>query len=567
MSFNLITEPWIMVSTDKGDIETLSLRETFSQASRLSSLACELPVVDMAVLRLLVAIAIRATTCWYDDAESELEPYAVWKKMWDNEQFMTKVINDYLGNWQHRFDLLDAEDPFMQAPRMKAANGAVKGVRAIILDFPDSRRGSQFSQRTDEATKELSYAEATRWLLTCHAWDVAGIKTGMLGDSRTNNGRCAPQGTGWLGAIGPLALEGNNLHETILLNAPLWDASNHEEMHAAEDLPAWERPTETARDAKRTPTGVVDVLTWQSRRVWLIDNEERHCITGVLMTNGDRISFVNQYNCEFMTAWRRNASMEKREKSATPLYTPIGHMPERALWRGLNALLPQARSESDSPNYIMPGNLMWVGYLASPNARRVLPSTQRIRVHAIGISYGTQSAVIDEMVDDAVVICPVLLTEEGAVADGMVRECIDKTDQAVYVLKQFGQNLMATINGKSDEPTSEGLGISLQREAYLVLNQQFVTWLAGIGETTNLIEAQSEWMDTVKGILGRIAYDAVSAMPPAAYVGRECKTGRQSGYATAGSVESTFQWRLARIVSTTDNSETNTEADKKEDAE
>ena len=553
MSFNLVTRPWILARMADGTMRELSLRDMFKEASQAVTLACELPVVDVAILRLLAAITMRAAVCWYDETDSELMPHVVWQRLYEDEGFMLEVVERYLDRHMERFDLLDDTDPFMQVPDMHAPNGKTKTPRVIILDFPDSNRGSQFFQRTDETASVIPYSEAARWLLACHAYDVAGIKTGIVGDSRATNGRCPPQGTGWVGAIGAIYLEGRTLRETILLNSPLWESPNErEEMLPAEDLPAWERPTETVRDAQRLPTGPIDTMTWQSRRIWLIPSEDETGIREVMMTNGDRLGFVNQQKNEPMTAWRRNESLEKTEHSATPLYTPLGHMPSRALWRGLNALLPQVAVEDELPGFIMPGNMSWVGHLSGADAGRVIADAQHIRVHAVGIAYGTKGACIDDIIDDTITIVPSLLTEEGIRAAEMARQCVDVTEKAAYALARLGRGLGATVNGKSDDPASNAMGESLRAAAYLELGHRFVPWLGDLEASSDLQEKRAEWLAEVRKVLSAIAYDAVRGMPPASYVGRTCKIGPKTAYVTAGSVESSFWWKLRELTTVSD---------------
>lgn len=543
--FNLVTEPWIPVR--RGAVtELLSLASAFERAREVDALACELPVMDMSVMRILIAITIRATSCVYDD--DEVTSYEAWRALWERQGQLSEIAGGYLANHYDEFYLLHPTHPFMQVPSMESMNGSYKNVRSIILDFPDSNRGSQFFQRMAQSAESLSYAEAARWLLTCHAYDVAGIKTGMVGDPRAKGGKVSSSNTGWAGAIGGILIEGSNLHETILLNAPLWESPTlPDELPNPDDLPAWERGVSEICLSERVPTGPVDILTWQSRRIRLIPDEDEDRIVATLVTHGDRIGFANKQDIEPMSAWRRNMAMEKREKSAVQIYTPIGHMPSRSFWRGLNALLPQIKSEDDAPDFRSPMTLRWIGTLMGPNGRGALPKDYRIRLHAIGVSYGTQNAVISEMIDDSVTLSPSLMGEDGVQANLVIRECIDLTEQGVSALAYLGQSLMATINGKTDDSTSKGRGDIARQQAYLMLDSKFASWVSTVTPESDLIALRTQWLQTAKRDIIRIGRQMTASMPPASYVGKECSIGRNKGYANAGSVESTFLWRVGEI--------------------
>src|SRR5699024_5865445 len=131
-----------------------------------------------------------------------------------------------------------------------------------------------------------------------HAYDISGIKTGVVGDPRVKGGRGYPIGTGWAGAIGGVMVERDNLWRTLLLNLVPED---HPEIleHSDRDRPAWEAPPSLpseAEDVAARPYGPMDLFTWQARRVRLFGDESG--VTGVLVANGDKIMPHNRFRNE-----------------------------------------------------------------------------------------------------------------------------------------------------------------------------------------------------------------------------------------------------------------------------
>src|SRR5690606_34588907 len=255
-------------------------------------------------------------------------------------------ITDYLGEFRDRFDLLHPEHPFYQVADLRAEKKQIYGLERLIGDVP---AGLPFlTTRAGSGMESISPAEAARWLVHCQAYDTSGIKTGAVGDPRVKGGRGYPIGTGSVGSLGGDHLEGVTMRETLLLNlvpiAPGWQ-------HADErDLPVWERAPQTAAeepDATRGPYGLLSLYTWQSRRIRLFGDRSR--ITGAMISIGDRLDWQDRHLLEPMSVWGRSAVRERAQKR-TPVYLPRPHDHTRALWRGLQTLLPAPPSPGGEPS-------------------------------------------------------------------------------------------------------------------------------------------------------------------------------------------------------------------------
>ena len=107
----------------------------------------------------------------------------------------------------------------MQVHDLHTAKGDTKPVSRLVLDS----ESEYFSQRAEVALKSLSFAEAARYLVTLHAYDYSGIKSGAVGDPRVKGGKGYPLGVGWYGATGKVIVHGANMMETLLYS---WTTSS-----------------------------------------------------------------------------------------------------------------------------------------------------------------------------------------------------------------------------------------------------------------------------------------------------------------------------------------------------
>ena len=72
--YNLLDEPWIPVRLLDGTITEVGLLELLRRTTDIADLACELPTQDMAIQRLLLAVAYRVAAP--RDAHD-------WARQWD----------------------------------------------------------------------------------------------------------------------------------------------------------------------------------------------------------------------------------------------------------------------------------------------------------------------------------------------------------------------------------------------------------------------------------------------------------------------------------------------------
>lgn len=254
MAFSVGHDPWIPVLDLEGEAREVSIVDALGQAHRIRRLACEVASQDVGILRLLLAVLLRATSGERSDR---------WRQA---EAPPAELVAEYLGAWDHRLRVDDPVAPFLQTPGLRSVSGRRSGLGALV------------SKMLTPPPVALSVPAAARWLVHVHAFDPSGIRAGLVGDPETIRAKGMPRGSGWAGRGTHAIIDPGSLWRTLaLLAVPQPD----------ESLPAWEAPPAVPGDRGEQPRGRCEVLTWQSRRVLLTIEGGRvvDCVVG----QGDRV--------------------------------------------------------------------------------------------------------------------------------------------------------------------------------------------------------------------------------------------------------------------------------------
>lgn len=496
--FDLVDRPWILVNNQDGQVEEVSLLELLERAHELRSVLGEIPTQTFAIVRLLLAILHRAVDGPPDAAG--------WGHLWRDRTLPVADVTAYLDHFRARFDLLSPDTPFYQVAGLRTAKGDTSRLDRLIADVPVGY--PFFTTRVGSGIARLSFAEAARWLVHCQAFDPSGIKSGALGDDRVKNGKGYPIGTGWAGMLGGVLAEGPTVRETLLLN--LVPEGLDKLTRSDEDIPAWERnPQEACPEFAEghVPAGPLELYTWQSRRVRLFHDHDG--VHGVLIANGDKITPQNRHVAEPMSVWRRSTNQEK-STGVVPTYMPRQHEPERAIWRGLAAILEHNRNGTQET--LRPVVLDW---LSEARSDGVLEDSYQIRTRAIGMQYGSQSATTTEVVDDAVSLSVLLLGESGRELRAEAIAAVRDAEEAARALGNLAYNLAEAAGGDGTGPRAQA-----QEVAYARLDGPFRTWLAGLVPGTSPTEARTRWQIDVLRMVRDLGRDMIEHAGPAAWRGR-----------------------------------------------
>ena len=367
-----------MQERTQGGVALLSLRSVFAQASRLTGVSDASPVVTISLYRLLLAIlqrsqALRRTRPGAAGAGGARPSVStsvaqlralLARGAWDAET--QEAIDAYLTRWRARFDLFDADHPFYQTAGLRESERT--GAATVLAHQRASNRNQ--SLLFDHTTRDrawLTPAAAARALLAQQNFAVGGL---ISYDSAREP--LANKFTSMAPLLGLTVclVRGQTLFETLLLNwlgegadgdAEGAEGAEEDVGDADDDLPAWEReePTEAAT---RTPTGLVDLLTWQSRRIrlipGLISGSLSHPASGdahgretliveraILMKGYQMSPAFDRHLVEPMipfhvrAAERATGRATERSGGEAADWTPQLAMPGRAIWRDVAALL------------------------------------------------------------------------------------------------------------------------------------------------------------------------------------------------------------------------------------
>ncbi|YAL82096.1 type I-E CRISPR-associated protein Cse1/CasA [Dermacoccaceae bacterium W4C1] len=523
-TYSLLDEQWIRVQAQDGSVVGMGILDVFRRASRLRRLAGEGPTQDAALLRLLIAILYRALPV-SGPPDERAEQWGAW---WTQEQLPLEQIEPYLARHRSRFDLF-GETPFMQVADLTA--NKTSGIGKLIADLPDGHQ--YFTTRSGRETTRLSLDEAARWLVHAHAFDPSGIKTGAHGDPAVKGGKGYPIGTGWSGQCGLLLLEGRTLSESLLLNLVL-------SRSVPQDCPVWERDPQTAAPDSLHPsaTGPADLLTWSARRVRLFRVGDD--VVDVLICNGDKLDLTRQLRLEPHVAWRYSDPQSK--KFGETVYMPRTHDPDRALWRGLPALLGQADPPTGKYAKKPPpaGVFDWTAALVGAG---VLAPEHPIGVRAVGAEYGAQASTIAAMVDDSLVVQASVLRDlelKRVASDAVVN-----AEHAVRALADLVQNLAAAAGDSG----SSGVKEQARQVLYTELDPAYRRWVASLSSESDLHERLKVWQQCVGQVVRRARDRALADAGAPAWRGRPAKVGlRTIDHLDAGLAERWFAGALARAL-------------------
>ena len=505
VTFSLLDKPWIPVRLTDGSTAELSLLGVFERLGEIEAIVGELPAQSFALLRLLLAVLYGAL----DDYGDEEKGPEQWKTYWD-AGFPTTRITAYLEAHRDRFDLLHPLTPFYQVADLRTARSEVSSVAKLVLDVPNGE--PFFTTRIGEGLVSLSFAESARWLVATQAFDISGIKSGAEGDPRVNGGKGYPIGTGWSGYLGGIVLEAESLHKTLLLNFPAFTVQDADDW--AGDVPIWERDAQTAAaDDDAVATGPAALYTWQSRRIRLHHDGSR--VTGVVVANGDKLTPQNQHPHEPMTPWRRSKPQERALK--LPLvYMPQEHDPTRSLWRGIANFLPSsipAAQGTDAAAKLPPLTSRWQHVLYD---RGLLTRDQLIRIHAIGLQYGSQSSVTTDQVDDTLSLHLAVFAASDPIFNARLDEAAKLADDGVIALRNLAGNIAAAEGRDQDGPRRRAA-----EQAYAALDDAYRRWAAEITIDTDLDEAIAHWKTSTKALLRRIGNGIIERSSAKAWRGGE----------------------------------------------
>ncbi|MFE6662601.1 type I-E CRISPR-associated protein Cse1/CasA [Streptomyces sp. NPDC057697] len=557
--FSLTDDPWLLLPpATGGPAYERSLRTALLDAHEFGDLAVEIPTQRPAVFRqVLLPVILEALGRPADERE-----WMGWFSAgrWSREQ--RSRLEEYLDAHSALFDLFDPEQPFGQVAGLHTAKGETKHAGLIVATAANGNNVPLFVSRTEGDTFALTPAQAAHWLLHTHCWDTAAIKTGAVGDSKVKAGKTVGNPTGPLGQMGVTLLVGTTLFETLLLNLPVGAPPT------STDLPQWRRrdpsdrhPAGTPQWQERAPEGLLDLWTWQSRRIRLFPEmtDEGSRVTRVLVAAGDRMPQTPE--TEPHTMWRVERTGGRstgRGKGGAPApRRPLRLQPGKAAWRGLDALLAperQSREAGEKTSGFATSKLLdQAGALALD-----LDESYPLRVELSGIAYGNQSAVIDDVMFDALPL-PLAALEEDSDVRAALLEVAEQAEQLATAVNHLSADLRRAL-GTDPIPWDRG-----QRPGELVLHaldplvRRLLTGMRGVEDPERIEAGQLAWEQLAWRRSWEVADRLLQAVPVGAFVGRSVSRGEGKPEHTyrVSLAEASFLKRRAEILHRADTARQN----------
>jgi CRISPR system Cascade subunit CasA len=485
--FNLLYEPWILVKNKQNETKEWSLLDVFKHAHEAQQLAGELPTQDVAIMRLLLAIMHGAfVTSDIEDAE---EAMTLWKELWELKQFPYDIIESYLKKYEDRFWLFHPQHPFYQVNDIvdvmncyKAAKGKktkdeekLKTVARLIGElFQSDNLPRLFSGRNGEQQCALNYDEAARWLLHLNGFDD---------DSAKNP---TPKGVGYLGQMGLIYAQGEELFETLMLNFVLLDNNNQLFNDCKETSKAyWEKSVcKIVENLISQPNAQKELLTMQSRRI-LLKREHRQVI-GYLLTMGDYFDKEQGLFNEQMTLWKADEKIG---------FVPKRHMPEKQIWRDFSSIISTGGDNSISRDS---GVIRWIKGLQSNE----IISKNIVKMCIVGSYYKPKGAgwQIVDFVNDSLQVNSTILGMLGVTWVNEIIRILSSTDKAISALGWLADDI-AVAEGNSSKDHKE-MRKAVREQGYHQLDGAFRKWILSIHPQKDDMETKmAEWLAIAKKLI------------------------------------------------------------------
>lgn len=482
-TYLLTDEPWIPCERPDGTRIELGLREVFRQAHELGALSDPSPLVTGSLLRLLLAILHR---CFGPATEDD------WIELYEAARFDAARTDAYFDTWQRRFDLFAPERPFYQTRGLP-----YEAKHAAQLVAERSNYGASvhvFEHRPSNASGALTPAEAARALVAAQAFRPGGLVS--RGPGEPPSAAAAP-----LNAAALVVIRGKSLFETLLLNALVYNPAENAPIPAVRgaDRPAWEQD-EPAAVGKRVPSGWLDLLTWQSRRIELGPSENGERVQTYILAGGWDLDAATR---DPMVAYRRSEKLGLR---------PLRIEEARAVWRDAHAFICAA---NENMVKLRPDT---IEQLCNPAIKQTVPPGSRYVLDVLGVA--GEKASIKLTRAEGLPVSPRLLAD--ADLGNLVKAAVEETDQTADALRRALYTAMRHVLSTGErQPAGEDIHRLINasggvRELWGQLAGPFMQLLGKLAEGNE--SAIGDYRSEVRHIAFDVLHQAVASFGDTARV-------------------------------------------------
>jgi CRISPR system Cascade subunit CasA len=358
-----------------------SLKDIFKDAPYIKEIVDDSPLVTVALHRFLLAILHRSLSI--SSKHNVPKDERDWQAIWRKGYFEDMQILVYLNQFRDRFDLFDDKYPFYQCSEMPIncidnkgqLKSYTKSVANLVHELATGNNATLFDHTVEDKAEAISPARAANLLVAFQAFSIGGLLTYQEGQdpqiykSSTN----APLVKGAV-----IMIKGRNLFETLVLNMHKYNKDDSEPMEIeSDDLPAWEN-NDCIIPIERYPKGYLDILTWQSRSIKLIPEQDdigNTIIKQVVIMKGEQLpNTYSLYQKEPMLAYKK---VKKPTKNQAP-WSVLTFKEEKALWRDSLSLFQSLEEER-----VRPKILNWLNELSSI---RIIDISMTYNLSIIGLA-------------------------------------------------------------------------------------------------------------------------------------------------------------------------------------
>ena len=243
---------------------------------------------------------------------------------------------------------------------------------------------------------------------------------------------------------------------------------------------------------------------------------DRDGVTGVVLAQGDKLGPQNMQRFEPMSLWRYSQPQSKKFKEH--IYMPAKHEPGRAFWRNLPSTLPVTEKipgfdKSEQQKFQQSATLLFQAYLKTLE----LDFPARIRLEAVGMTYGAQEAVIEDLYHDQMTLAKVLLEEERKTLAYSVKQQVLAIEEVAKAIGILGANLSRAA-GESGDGAGEGAQKQAKESFFALIDDPFRSWLASLDGNSDVDDKQREWTETARKIAKQVASELVASAPRSAII-------------------------------------------------
>lgn len=531
--FNLIDMPWICVQTADCAVKEVSLKEILLHAQDYRTLSGETKTQDFAVLRLLLAL-IHTIFSRYDTEGNELDFNQEdiqgifldnWKAMWEAGQFPAAPIERYFSEWHEHFWLFDEEKPFYQSNAVKNKGKKPYDTAKMIGSlFESGNKKRLFSDRLGNG-RNLSYAEAARWLLHIICFDDIASKFPTPKQP-------------WTGKLSLIALKENTLFKTLMLN---YRATYDAEKSVLQETPSWEYTiSEQINRTIAVPDNQAALLSLRSRNIFLY--RENGTVSGYDVSGGDYFDDEAVFD-EQMTLWK--GYQEKKE--TTVHFKPKKYDTTRKAWQEFCSMTGYNDEDSDKKNRL-PGVVEWVQDLII--RRKILPKEYIVNVETAAVIYDYKQATclpVIDAVSDTLTFHAQLLTELGRIWCKKIQIEIENCDKVAYLIGKLYKTVQFADGRKDKDNKTEYSGENhVRMQFYDRIDRPFRLWLADLNPDDEKDEYVGKLETEIRRIAFEIGADIVAEAGALSIFGRFEKGG-QNEILSSAQEYNLFQMRINKI--------------------